>query len=69
MREYKCIVWMVVQQMQCKYNALTKIVQKYNLMLEKGANMATTNFTMRIDEAVKAQLQQLMKDKRQKEQD
>lgn len=68
--------------MQCKYNALTKIVQKYNLMLEKGANMATTNFTMRIDEAVKAQFQELMndekdlisfmpemKDKRWKEQD
>ena len=68
--------------MQCKYNALTKIVQKYNLMVEKGANMATTNFTMRIDEAVKAQCQELMndekdlisfmpemKDKRWKEQD
>lgn len=68
--------------MQCKYNALTKIVQKYNLMLEKGANMATTNFTMRIDQAVKAQFQELMndekdlisfmpemKDKRWKEQD
>lgn len=68
--------------MQCKYNALTKIVQKYNLMVEKGANMATTNFTMRIDEAVKAQFQELMndekdlisfmpemKDKRWKEQD
>lgn len=51
-------------------------------MLEKGANMATTNFTMRIDEAVKAQFQELMndekdlisfmpemKDKRWKEQD
>jgi len=33
-------------------------------MVEKGVNIATTNFTMRIDEAVKAQLQQLMKDKR-----
>lgn len=56
------LIRLKLMDVQCKYNALTKMVQKYNMIIERGVNMATTNFTMRIDEAVKAQLQELMND-------